>query len=147
MSQSVSQAARLRAARGVEHDVLNEQLKDGGDVEREAMLDRFVAAWNPHDLDRIMASITDDCASWSSSSAHPRGGFEGREALAEALTAIFRSFPTRRGPKAGSPPRLPAPCGDGGRRNDRGWKTTRLLRVDILVVVEARIQQKISGRQ
>jgi hypothetical protein len=59
----VSQAARaLRAARGVEHDVVNEQLKDGGDVEREAMLDRFVAAWNPHDLDRIMASITDDCA-------------------------------------------------------------------------------------
>ncbi len=90
---------------GVEHNVVNanaypysfieiEQLKDGGDAERRAMLDQFVDAWNAHDLDRIMASMTDDCVFWSSSGAHPQGGvFEGREAVAEAFAAIFRSFP------------------------------------------------------
>ena len=35
------------------------------------MLDRFVGAWNAHDLDGIMASWTDDCVS---SGAHPQGG-------------------------------------------------------------------------
>jgi ketosteroid isomerase-like protein len=48
------------------------QLKNGGDV--KAMLDRFVGAWNAHDLDGIMASLTDDCVFWSSSGAHPQGG-------------------------------------------------------------------------
>ena len=28
---------------GVEHEVVNDQLKDGGDAERKAMLDGFVA--------------------------------------------------------------------------------------------------------
>jgi ketosteroid isomerase-like protein len=50
------------------------QLKNGGDVKRKALLDRFVGAWNAHDLDGIMASLTDDCAFWSSSGAHPQGG-------------------------------------------------------------------------
>ena len=38
------------------------------------MLDRFVGAWNAHDLDGIMASMADDCVFWSSSSAHSQGG-------------------------------------------------------------------------
>jgi hypothetical protein len=29
------------------------QLKNGGDVKRKATLDRFVGAWNAHDLDGI----------------------------------------------------------------------------------------------
>jgi ketosteroid isomerase-like protein len=50
------------------------QLKNGGDAKRKAMLGRFVGAWNAHDLDGIMASLTDDCVFWSSSGAHPQGG-------------------------------------------------------------------------
>ena len=59
------------------------------------MLDRFVGACKAHDLDGIMAaSIADDCVFWFSSGAHSQGGvFEGREAVAEAFAAIFRSFP------------------------------------------------------
>jgi beta-alanine degradation protein BauB len=118
-------------------------------TERKAMLDRFVGAWNAHDLDRIMASMTDDCVFWSSSGAHPQGGvFEGREAVTETLAAIFRSFPdaawtesrtTLLGSRAlwewtfvGTP---------------SGGKTTRVLGVDILELVEDRVQRKNSFRK
>ena len=145
---------------GVEHNVVNvnaypysfieiEQLKDGGDAERKAMLDRFVRAWNAHDLDRIMASMTDDCVFWSSSGTHPQGGvFEGREAVAKAFAAIFQSFPdaawtesrtTLFGSRASWEWTFVGTAADG--------KTTRLLGVDILEVVEDRVRRKNSFRK
>ena len=156
-----SEAARaLRAPEGVEHNVGNanaypssfievEHLKDGSDAERKAMLDRFVGAWNAHDLDKIMASMTDDCVFWSSSGTHPQGGvFEGREAVAEAFAAIFRSFPdaawtesrtTLLGSRALWEWTFVGTAADG--------KTTRLLGVDILEVVEDRVRRKNSFRK
>lgn len=113
------------------------------------MLDQFVGAWNAHDLDRIMASMTDDCVFWSSSGAHPQGGiFEGREAVAEAFAAIFRTFPdaawtesrtTLLGCRALWEWTFVGTAADG--------KTTRLLGVDILEVVEDRVQRKNSFRK
>lgn len=89
---------------GVEHNVVNansydfafieiEQMK-GEDTRRQRMLDRFVAAWNAHDLDGIMSCFTEDCVFWSSAGPYPQGGvFEGRKAVAEATAAIFQAFP------------------------------------------------------
>jgi beta-alanine degradation protein BauB len=58
------------------------------------MLDRFVAAWNAHDLEGVMACFTDDCEFWSSSGPHPQGGvFAGKSAVAKATEAIFETFP------------------------------------------------------
>lgn len=62
--------------------------------EQEAMLDRFVAAWNAHDLPGIMACFTQDCSFWSSAGPDARGGvFEGRSAVETATAAIFDAFP------------------------------------------------------
>lgn len=126
-----------------------EQLKDGGDAKRKAILDRFVGAWNAHDLDGIMASMTDDCLLWSSSGAYPPGGiFEGRKAVAEAFAAIFRSFPhaawaesriTLLGSRALWEWTFVGTAADG--------KTTRLLGIDILEMVEDRVQRKNSFRK
>lgn len=145
---------------GVQHNVVNantypysfievEHLKDGGGAERQAMLDKFVDAWNARDLDGIMASMTDDCVFWSSSGAYPEGGvFEGRKAVAEAFAAIFRSFPdaawaesrlTLLGSRALWEWTFVGTAADG--------KTTRLLGVDILELVENRIQRKNSFRK
>src|SRR5574337_589539 len=137
---------------GVEHNVVNanpypysfieiEHLREG-DAGREAMLDRFVAAWNGHDLQGIMASMTDGCVFWSSAGAHPQGDlFEGREAVAGAFAAIFKSFPDAawtesRTTLLGS--RALWEWTFVGTSPDDG-KTTRVLGVDILELVEDRI--------
>jgi len=91
---------------GVEHNVVNansfgysfleiEHMREQRhDTAREAMLERFVAAWNSHDLDGLMACFTDDCVFWSSAGPYPEGGvFEGREAVAKASGAIWETFP------------------------------------------------------
>jgi hypothetical protein len=145
---------------GVEHNVINanaypysfieiEHLKEGGDAEPKAMLDPFVAAWNAHDLEAIMTSMTDDCVFWSSAGAHPQGGvFEGRQAVADAFAAIFRSFPdaawtesrtTLFGSRALWEWKFVGTAADGA--------VTRLLGVDILELVEDRVQRKNSFRK
>ena len=160
----VARTARLKRhapyarREGVEHNVVNanaypfsfieiEHLKEGLDV--KSMLDRFVAAWNAHDLERIMACMTDDCVFWSSAGAHPEGGvFEGREAVAEAFATIFQNFPdaawiecriTLFGSRA-----LWEWTFIGTGTN--GTKTT-VLGADILELVESRIRRKNSFRK
>ena len=105
-----SRTARLRQhvpysrREGVEHNVVNANPYDYAFIEiemlkadhpaRAAMLDRFVAAWNAHDLEGLMACFTQDCVFWSSSGPHPEGGiFEGRDAVASASAGIFKAFP------------------------------------------------------
>jgi hypothetical protein len=68
-------------------------LKNGGDAKRKAMLDRFVGAWNAHDLDGIMASLTDDCVFWSSSGAHPQGGVSKTGSDSRSLRRQFPKLP------------------------------------------------------
>lgn len=71
-----------------------EPIAQGTNAERKAMLDRFVAAWNRHDLDGLMACFTEDCVFWSSAGPHPEGGvFEGYDAVAAASRALFDAFP------------------------------------------------------
>jgi hypothetical protein len=145
---------------GVEHNVINanaypysfieiEHLEERGDLKGKAMLDRFVAAWNGHDLDGIMGSMADDCVFWSSAGAHPQGGvFEGRKAVAEAFAAIFRTFPdaawtesqvTLFGSRAMWEWTFVGTALDG--------KATRLLGVDILELAEDRVRRKNSFRK
>ena len=93
--------------------------------------------------------MADDCVFWSSSGAHSQGRvFEGREAVAEAFAAIFRSFPdaawtesriTLFASRALWEWTFVGTAADG--------KMLRLLGVDILEVVEDRIQRKNSFRK
>ena len=68
----------------------------GGDlpVQRSALLGRFMAAWNAHDLDGLMACMAQDCAFHGSAGPEPSGRRHiGREAVRAAYAAIFSTFP------------------------------------------------------
>lgn len=68
----------------------------GGDltVQRSALLGRFMAAWNAHDLDGLMACMAEDCAFHGSAGPEPTGRRHiGREAVRAAYAAIFSTFP------------------------------------------------------
>lgn len=146
---------------GVEHNVVNansfdysfieiEHLRDGRhDAPREAMLARFVAAWNAHDLDGLMACFTEDCVFWSSSGVYPQGGvFEGRDAVAKASGAIFEAFPdavwtesrtTQFGDRALWEWTFVGTAASGA--------STRVLGVDVLELLGDKIQRKNSFRK
>ena len=66
------------------------------DADKIALLDKFAAAWNAHDVDALMACMIDDddCAFYSAAGATPRGGaFEGRAAVKAAYEAVWKKFP------------------------------------------------------
>jgi hypothetical protein len=93
---------------GVEHNVLNggddylafievEVVDDHLARRREAVLDRFMAAWNAHDVDALMACMAADCAFHGSSGPEAEGKRHvGRAAVRAAFAAIFESFPDAR---------------------------------------------------
>ena len=58
------------------------------------VLTRLLAAFNAHDLDRIMTFFTDDCVFDSPRGEHPGGTrFEGPAAVREGLGQRFRGLP------------------------------------------------------
>jgi ketosteroid isomerase-like protein len=60
----------------------------------EAGLRDFVAAFNAHDLDRIMEFFTDDCVLETPRGPDPWGTrYSGRAAVREGLTARFTGIP------------------------------------------------------
>ena len=59
-----------------------------------AMLERHCAAWNAHDLDTLMALVTDDCVFEASAGPAPHGArYAGRAAVREAFLAVWQNFP------------------------------------------------------
>ncbi len=61
-----------------------------------ALLDRFAAAWNRHDLDALMSMMTDDCVFKASAGPDADGERnEGRQAVRAAFAAVFDGFPGR----------------------------------------------------
>jgi len=62
--------------------------------ERSAQLKELLAAFNAHDLDRIMEFFSDDCVLETPRGPDPWGTrFEGRPAVREGLTARFEGLP------------------------------------------------------
>ena len=58
------------------------------------LLDRFADAWNRHDLDALMAMMTDDCVFEASAGPHVNGQrSEGPRAVRAAYAAVFEAFP------------------------------------------------------
>ena len=57
------------------------------------LLDRFADAWNRHDLDALMAMMTDDCVFAASAGNHVDGQrSEGKLAVRAAYAAVFEQF-------------------------------------------------------
>ena len=64
------------------------------DAELVDVLDRFAQAWNGHDLDALMAMMTDDCVFEASAGPHVDGQrSEGKHAVRAAYAAVFETFP------------------------------------------------------
>ncbi len=56
-----------------------------------AFLERFAEAFNRHDLDDILAHMTDDCVFYRSSGAEPFGTrYEGQAAVRAAFAEVMR---------------------------------------------------------
>ncbi len=90
---------------GVEHNVVNggsgplaflevEVVDDAQSRRREALLERFCAAWNAHDVEALMACMADPCAFHASSGPDAAGQrYVGRDAVRAGYAAIFEAFP------------------------------------------------------
>ena len=66
------------------------------DAEKIALLDRFAAAWNAHDVDALMECMVDgdDCAFCAAAGSTPKGGMsEGRAAVRASYEAVWKKFP------------------------------------------------------
>ena len=60
----------------------------------EHALHALVAAFNAHDLDRIMSLFADDCVLEMPRGPHRYGGrFEGKQAVREGLSSRFKGLP------------------------------------------------------
>jgi ketosteroid isomerase-like protein len=60
----------------------------------QALVDRFLDAWNRHDVDAIMADMTDDCVFEIVAPAEKGGGrWEGQAAVRVIFEAIEGMFP------------------------------------------------------
>lgn len=90
---------------GVEHNVINggdgflsflevEVVDEALGKRRQAVLERFMAAWNDHDLDGLMGCMADDCAFQTPSGPDVDGQrHEGRDAVRTAFAAVIEAFP------------------------------------------------------
>jgi uncharacterized protein (TIGR02246 family) len=59
-----------------------------------ALLDRFAAAWNRHDLDELISMMHDDCVFEASAGPEVDGQrSEGTQAVRAAYAAVFETFP------------------------------------------------------
>lgn len=90
---------------GVAHNVVNggaaplsflevEVVESDLSARRLETLDRFMAAWNAHDVDGLMDCMADPCAFHGSAGPGPDGvRHEGRAAVRSAYAALFAAFP------------------------------------------------------
>lgn len=57
------------------------------------MLDQFAAAWNRHDVDGLMACMTDDCVFEAAAGAEVAGTRHvGRDGVRRAYAAVFETY-------------------------------------------------------
>ena len=59
-----------------------------------AAIERFNAAFNRHDVDAIMAAMTDDCVFESTGPSPDGGRFVGQAAVRAVWEELFRAAPT-----------------------------------------------------
>jgi uncharacterized protein (TIGR02246 family) len=69
----------------------------GSDGDILKLLDTFAAAWNRHDVDGLMACMTDDCVFEAAAGKEVAGTRHvGREAVRRAYAAVFETYPDAR---------------------------------------------------
>ncbi len=64
------------------------------DSDSVALLERFMGAWNAHDIDALMECMSDDCVFLASSGGDTQGTVHrGRQEVREAYKAVWKAFP------------------------------------------------------
>lgn len=72
---------------------LNASAAPSGDAETMALLDRFAAAWNAHDVEGLMACMADDCVFEAAAGTEVAGARHvGRDAVRRAYAAVFETY-------------------------------------------------------
>ncbi len=114
-----------------------------------ALLETFADAWNRHDLDALLALVTDDCVFETAAGTHAWGERHvGREALRSAFAAAWRTWPDARwadathwvaGDRAVSEWTFTGTDAQGRRTEVRG--------VDVFVLRDGRIARKDTYRK
>lgn len=70
---------------------------EAADADVLKLLDAFAAAWNRHDVDALMACMTDDCVFEASAGKDVAGTRSvGRDAVRQAYAAVFETYPDAR---------------------------------------------------
>jgi len=58
------------------------------------ILERFSDAWNAHDINELMACMTNDCVYYAASGTPPFGSvYRGTEAVRASFVAIWQHYP------------------------------------------------------
>jgi ketosteroid isomerase-like protein len=66
---------------------------EASDADLLKMLDQFAAAWNRHDVDGLMACMTDDCVFEAAAGTEVAGARHvGRDAVRRAYAAVFETY-------------------------------------------------------
>jgi ketosteroid isomerase-like protein len=69
-------------------------MADMSDEQKLHLLDVFAEAWNRHDLDTLMACMTDDCVFEASAGPDVCGmRYAGQQEVSTAFAEVFASFP------------------------------------------------------
>ena len=70
---------------------------EAADADVLKLLDAFAAAWNRHDVDALMACMTDDCVFEAAAGKEVAGTRSvGRDAVRRAYAAVFETYPDAR---------------------------------------------------
>ena len=73
---------------------MSEKTEPRSAADLSALLDRFVDAWNRHDLDALMSMMSEDGVFESSAGPEVCGRrSEGKEAVRAAFASVFEAFP------------------------------------------------------
>lgn len=114
-----------------------------------ALLERFAAAWNAHDLDALLSMVTDDCVFDTAAGANAHGNrFVGKQALRAAFPAAWQTWPNVRWEEA-----THFVCDERGvsewtfRGTDRNGVKLEVRGVDLFELRDGKIARKDTYRK
>lgn len=79
---------------GMDHTTADSGSRVASADRDQDLLQRFAEAWNRHDIDAIMAMMTEDCVFEASAGSRVNGErHEGQAAVRTAFEAVFAQYP------------------------------------------------------
>jgi uncharacterized protein (TIGR02246 family) len=118
------------------------------------LLDEFADAWNAHDVDRLLACMTEDAVFYGAAGPAPDGAsWQGPTQLREAFSAVWRTYPDATwfsathfvdGDRALTEWTFSGTPADGRRVNVRGCDVFR-MREGLIAVKDTFRKQAVAG--